>query len=646
VTIPIYINIHTKLITKHCSIERVLILARFQNNRLTLYMLAMVLVPIILFAVFTYFKVLDIYLNQFENNSRAIMNVQAAALNDIFVSEKNLLRTMAQSPAVISMDPNLAEPYFLRFLETDPRYSHFLITDGEGIEVCHSEGEAYHGVSIAHRDYFYVPWEEEKTYVADANFSVSTGRKIISIGTPIYNEAGVKIGVLCGFMHLSYLSDKISELGLTENGYTFIVNSEGYYLAHPYADYALEYNPLEDPAAPESFRDVIAKMVGGQSGIMEASINGQDMVLVFKPLDLHGWSMALASPRDEVYQDIYALRWVGMALFGAVTLIVFGLAWYINRGIIQPVRRLGQLGDRAAAGDLTIDLQQSSRNEIGALEKSFGSLITSLRGIVQQVQKASAKVVESVHDLTARAQQTSAGANEVAGTVTRLADVTAELERSAQAAAADAGEAARLADEGKSQLGDVVNQMQAISRSTEQVMRVITNLSENARSISQITGLINDIADQTNLLALNAAIEAARAGESGRGFAVVAEEVRKLAERSAEAANEIKTLVATIQDGARQAVDAMHAGSEDVRRGTGIVNEVGDSFVQIVEVVQRLAQKIEDLAQFTQRIAGDVSNVAAIAQEQTAAMEETSSMAETLTQMADELESATRKFKT
>ena len=626
--------------------ERVFSLSgSLKRNRLTAYLLSLVLLPIMLFAVFAYFKVVGIYLNQFENQSMALIETTATSLNDQLVSEMNLLQTMAQSPAVTSLDPNLAEPYFRRFLETDSRYSHFLITDGEGIELAHSEGEAYHGVSIAHRDYFYVPWEEEKAYVADANFSVSTGRKILAIGTPIYNEAGIKIGVLCGFMHLGYLSDKISGLGQTENGYSFIVNSEGYYLVHPNEAYILEYSPLEDPSVSESFRSVVENMMAGYSGVAEAPIGEQDMVLVSAPLDRHGWSMALASPRDEVYRDVYALVWVGLALFGTIVLIVLGLAWYINRGIIQPVRRLGELGDLAAAGDLTVDLQQSSRNEIGVLEKSFGSLITSLRGIVQQVQKASVKVVESVHDLTARAQQTSAGANEVAATVTRLAEVTSELEERAQEAAADADETARLAGEGKSQVDAVVNQMKAISKSSEEVLQVITRLSENAGSISQITGLINDIADQTNLLALNAAIEAARAGDSGRGFAVVAEEVRKLAEQSAAAADEIKSLVATIQGGAEEAVSAMQAGSEDVRYGTRIVNEVGGSFAQIVALVQRLARRIQDLARATEQMAGDVSNVAAIAEEQTAAMQETSSMAEVLNSLAGELEAATRRFR-
>lgn len=173
----------------------------------------------------------------------------------------------------------------------------------------------------------------------------------------------------------------------------------------------------------------------------------------------------------------------------------------------------------------------------------------------------------------------------------------------------------------------------------------IDGLSEKSKEINQIVELITGVAEQTNLLALNAAIEAARAGEQGRGFAVVAEEVRKLAEQSAGASNQIKNLITAIQAESQRAVESMAEGGKDVEEGSRVVQEVGDLLNRIIASVQGLSSQIQAVASATEQMSSGVQSVAASTEEQTATIEEVSASADSLAQLAEDLSRLIGKFK-
>ena len=211
-----------------------------------------------------------------------------------------------------------------------------------------------------------------------------------------------------------------------------------------------------------------------------------------------------------------------------------------------------------------------------------------------------------------------------------------------------------------------VEQMAHIEKTVNNSAAVVGKLGERSKEIGQIVDAISGIAGQTNLLALNAAIEAARAGEQGRGFAVVAEEVRKLAEQSQEAAKQIAGLIKEIQGDTEQAVLAMDQGTRDVKVGTQVVDDAGQTFTQIRQLVEDMSEQgqaifnsiqeieagnqmivssVKDIDEISKQAVEETQTVSAATEEQSASMQEIASSSQSLAHMAQELQAAVNQFK-
>ena len=327
-------------------------------------------------------------------------------------------------------------------------------------------------------------------------------------------------------------------------------------------------------------------------------------------------------------------RW----LLGAVVAAVAGLAlaaallaWRLARGIVQPVREAVSLAQAFAQGDLTRSWATDRRDEIGVLMNALDAarlawvdIMRQLRHTAESVSTASGQIAAGNQDLSGRTesaasslQETAASVEQITGTVRHTADAA----RTASQLATDAAQAAR---DGGTVVARVVSTMDGINGSS--------------RKIADIIGVIDGIAFQTNILALNAAVEAARAGEQGRGFAVVAGEVRTLAQRSAQAAREIKSLIG--------------ASVEQVEAGAALVRDAGTSMDDIVAAVQRVSDLVGEISSAAHEQSAGLSqvNVAVASLDQTtqqnaALVEESAAAAESLLDQARRLSGAVERFR-
>ena len=321
---------------------------------------------------------------------------------------------------------------------------------------------------------------------------------------------------------------------------------------------------------------------------------------------------------------------IGVALVLALAVLI-PLTTLSVRSITRSLAQARDLAERIAGGDLSRDTQALNHDEVGQLVTAMGRMQQSLRGLVRQVQDAagnistaSSEIATGNHDLSQRTEQTAANLEEAASSMEMLTSTVQQSAQASRQASDFASSAAEVAARGGAVVSQVVSTMDQITTSS--------------RKIADITGVIDSIAFQTNILALNAAVEAARAGEQGRGFAVVASEVRSLAQRSAEAAKEIKELIGSsverVEDGSRfvsQAGQTMTEIVGSVRRVSGIIHEITASAAEQSDNIGHISQSVTQLDQMTQQNA--------------ALVEQSTAASESLREQALQLTRAVSQFK-
>jgi len=303
----------------------------------------------------------------------------------------------------------------------------------------------------------------------------------------------------------------------------------------------------------------------------------------------------------------------------------------VRRTVSQPLRELTTVVKAVADGDLTYAWRSERNDEIGALVREvdgmrmrYQTALSQVRASVDSIGTASAEIASGNQDLSVRTEQTASNLQRTASSMEELTATVRQSADSARQANQLAASAAEVAARGGAVVGQVVTTMEDINQSS--------------RKIADIIGVIDGIAFQTNILALNAAVEAARAGEQGRGFAVVASEVRSLAQRSAEAAKEIKALIG--------------ASVDKVTSGTTLVQNAGSTMDEIVGSVQRVSDIIGEITSAAAEQSdgiGEVNNAVnqldQMTQQNAALVEESAAAAASLQEQAQRLAQAVSVFR-
>jgi methyl-accepting chemotaxis protein len=331
-------------------------------------------------------------------------------------------------------------------------------------------------------------------------------------------------------------------------------------------------------------------------GSVEFTDNGRKLVGGYDQVDDLNWIIVVQQTRASVlapvaYQKRAALLIVVVGALVAAA-VSTALAWRSTR----PIRRLTDVAQQVAKGDLDARVEPEGSRELVALGESFNDMIRTCHRLIEQVTDAGIEVNSAAAELSASSDQLAATTTQQSAAVTQVTATTEELARSSAVIADSVDDVARQTAETRTNL------VQAELDIAESSQRTLA-LAGSVNNIDQLLELINNIADQTNLLALNAAIEAARAGENGLGFAVVAEEVRRLADDSKKSAREIAKIVASVQGDTNATVMAMEKGAKQMQRGLVLLEEVNgaNSQVRLTTQQQRsaTAQVVETMEQLT-----------------------------------------------
>ncbi|AMG35687.1 methyl-accepting chemotaxis protein [Achromobacter xylosoxidans] len=324
-------------------------------------------------------------------------------------------------------------------------------------------------------------------------------------------------------------------------------------------------------------------------------------------------------------------RSVTIALLAIALVLAVGCWIFINRTVLRPLHEAGDHFEKISGGDFTGRIEVRSTNEIGQLfgavkrmQESLTRTVATVRRGVDEINVGSREISAGNTDLSSRTEQQAASLEETAASMEQLASTVKQNADNARQANQLAASASDVAERGGSAVAEVVNTMQGISASS--------------RKISEIVSVIDGIAFQTNILALNAAVEAARAGEQGKGFAVVAGEVRSLAQRSAQAAKEIKGLI-------EDSVTKVGAGSQQVERAGATMQEIVASVKRVTDIMGEISAASEEQSSGIDQVNRAVSQMDEVTQQNAALVEEAAAAAGSLQEQAQRLAEAVAVFK-
>nr|WP_305800526.1 methyl-accepting chemotaxis protein [Shinella sp. XGS7] len=456
-----------------------------------------------------------------------------------------------------------------------------------------------------------------------------TKRLVVTFAQAV-KDGGNTAAVVASDVYLDGVVETVKSIKPTASGWAFLVTRQGKIIAHPDANLAMkpstDMSAQFDPAALEN------SLKPGASWV-EAKVGEQTVLLRAAAIADTDWVLVTAADKGEALASLSSL--INTSLIALV--IVAALAGVLVAGLVTAM--LGGLDKVRAAldeisaggGDLTQRLPASGRDEIGRIAQSFNTFAEKIQHIMLDVRSAtgsittaSSEIALGAQDLSSRTEQTASNLQQAASSMEQLTGTVRQTADAAQTANQLASSASSAAAKGGQVVGQVVSTMDEINTSS--------------KKINDIIGVIDGIAFQTNILALNAAVEAARAGEQGRGFAVVASEVRSLAQRSAEAAKEIKTLIG--------------ASVDKVETGSRLVQEAGASMDEIVASVQRVSDIIGEISAASAeqsdgigQVNGAVVQLDQMTQQNAALVEESAAAAESLKDQAHKLNEVISVFR-
>lgn len=514
----------------------------------------------------------------------------------------------------------------------------------------------------------------------DVYFDKELNKEVLSYIQPIEKDGKI-IGIVGFDLDFNVLVSELEAVKIYDTGYAFLLDKNALILSHPTLELGTDLGTLDDG----KLKPLSDTMENNESGTYSYKYKGVDKIVSYKKLP-NGMVIGLSPSYEEMFAQLAETQLYILVVMAISILIFTAVGFVLSIIIVKPVKRLKDAFDKAAQGDLRVSVPVTSVDEIGQACEEFNHMMSEMQQLVTQVQTGAKTVEEASFTLDRIASATSYAITEIA----------ASIESISQSATDQAGKMENIL-ENSHHLGNEIQMVSTASSEMNQVSQKVSEESQNglntlnalvttteekilksaeidaavqasnnsAQEIETILDTVIAIAKQTNLLALNASIEAARAGEHGRGFTIVAEEVKKLAEESTAAVDEVKTYIRTIQVQSAHAVHVMEGIKLIDTQQANLVNSTNGVFLSILNqlkgligLIERMDQSstamdhhkdqtlenIDNISAVSEEIAASTQEVSAASEESAASVQEMSALVSQLTSLIEGMQSSIKKF--
>lgn len=490
-----------------------------------------------------------------------------------------------------------------------------IVTDANGKAIINNAAQNTN-TDLSDRQYIQEALKGNNSISKDILISKVTGNPIISIAHPLKIDDKV-VGIIVGTIPFQVISNHATEVKIGKTGYAYMINKDGLFISHPVKDKVFKENLGDSTNA--DLKLLVEKMKAGETGTGYYNYNGVKKIMGF--MSVNNWVLAVTEPYDEIMEAPNSIRNFSIIFISIVLILSMIIVYFMaTRSIINPIKQLEKLMDKAGHGDLTVRADIKTKDEFQNLGESFNDMIKNQSEIITQVRISAEELAASSEEISASTEEISASTEvvtanmqevdeslqnqnkmilETSEVLVQFSSLVQIAQNKASTTKNNSNHTMDVAKTGRIKVEETVLAINNINKASTETEVALNALEELSSKIVGIISTINGISEQTNLLALNAAIEAARAGEHGRGFSVVAEEVRKLSEESSVGAKEITLLVNNMAGEIRRAVETMNNGKEAVDNGVIVVNETDKAFIDIINSVEQIVNDIEQIVEVT-----------------------------------------------
>lgn len=595
---------------------------------------------------------------------------------NMFIKENEKTLTFYANKAPLSLDKNgkanaaLINSDFRIFHLSNQNLLNSYIATNQKDMILYPKSALPAGYDPTTRDWYLQAVKEDGNIVwKDPYKDIATGKTVITALKAIKVEQKVE-GVAGIDISIDQFLQFINGIKIGKTGYAEIVDNSGKILANP------NKSMISKSLSKMSYYRQMEKQEN--TGVVNYTENHQNKVLVFITNKQTGWKIIGNVNVQDFKHNADSIIFPIIIALLLTCLVAAIITYVISANLIKPLKSLQKTMQKVEKGDLSVELESHRKDEIGQLTYSFNQMLGHLKSLILEITQASKQTANAANTLVISAQENAAAANEVAKTMEQIStgaqdqselmedntnslqifsDQLQSVEEQSKLVLHDSESMTEVSKIGLERISSLKEQSQGTFNINNQMLKIISNLTNRSTEIGGIVQTISEIANQTNLLALNAAIEAARAGENGKGFAVVADEVKKLATQTEEALKDVTILINQIQEETAHSASIMENANEAIHEQNKTVEETGSAFKSIYEAVQQnnqLIRKITDsilnistqrehIIHNMERITGISQETAAGTEEVSASIEQQTSSMEQLQYLSTELEASTNR---